>query len=161
VTIDLTAVDYQRFINPSAWPETDRIIAVEQDGGAGYICINHTKRGVWPAAPFLGDPTTETEGTQWYFARINGRWYGGAGEWVRPNQICKDGQTSAEIGPDGSWGGPMSTWVPKPGDLVGYMMSTPARTWPAGRTLDERSNVVVLPWRVNGSVTSQRAKGGR
>jgi hypothetical protein len=45
VTIDLTAVDYQRFINPSAWPETDRIIAVEQDGGAGYICINHTKRG--------------------------------------------------------------------------------------------------------------------
>jgi hypothetical protein len=152
-TIDLRTVDYQRFVNPASWPETSRIIEVDQDGIEGYMCVNHTKRGLWPAAPFLGQADVETEGTQWYFARINGKWYGGAGEWVRPNQICKQGQTSAEIGPDGSWGGPMSTWRPKRGELVGYMMSTPARSWPAGRTLDERSNVVVVPWKEGGIST--------
>ena len=52
-----------------------------------------------------------------------------------------------------SWGGPMTNWVPKAGELVGFMMSTPARTWPAGKTLDERSNVVVQPWMVSGSIT--------
>ncbi|ODS51850.1 MAG: hypothetical protein ABS36_18935 [Acidobacteria bacterium SCN 69-37] len=150
VTIDLRTVDYQRFVNPSAWPETARIIEVDQDGLEGYMCINHTKRGIWPPAPFLGQEDVATEGTQWYFAYIGGKWYGGAGEWVRPNQICKDGQMSESIGPDGSWGGPMSDWVPKRGEFVGYMMSTPARTWPSGRTLDERSNVVVVPWKVGG-----------
>jgi hypothetical protein len=47
----------------------------------------------------------------------------------------------------------MDTWVPKPGELVGYMMTTPARNWPDISTLDERSNIVVLPWKVNGSTT--------
>jgi hypothetical protein len=161
VTIDLHTVNYQRFVNPADWSETDRIIKVDQDGGLGYMCINHTKRGIWPPAPFLGDPDTATEGTQWYFARINGQWYGGAGEWVRPNQICKSGQTSAEIGPDGGWGGPMSKWVPKVGELVGYMMTTPARSYPLGRTLDERSDVVVVPWKVNGVTTPSSVRGVR
>jgi hypothetical protein len=38
----------------------------------------------------------------------------------------------------------MNGWVPKLGELVGYMISTPAR---AGlRTINERSNIVVQPW---------------
>ena len=158
VTIDLRTVDYQRFVDPSGWAETSRIIEVDQDGIEGYMCVRHTKLGIWPPAPFLGQEDVHTEGTQWYFARINGRWYGGAGEWVRPNQVCKEGQTSGEIGPDGSWGGPMTTWRPKRGELVGYMMSTPARTWPAGRTLDERSNVVVVPWKEGGISTPEGAR---
>jgi hypothetical protein len=93
------------------------------------------------------------EANQWYFARINGQWYGGAGEWLRPNQICKEGQKSEDIGKDGTWGGPMDTWIPKRGDLVGYMISTPARTWPKQITIDQRSNVVVQPWVVNGIST--------
>jgi hypothetical protein len=53
---------------------------------------------------------------------------------------------SENIGPDGTWGGPMDTWRPRAGELVGYMMTTPARFWPAMKTLDERSNMVVQPW---------------
>jgi hypothetical protein len=139
-------------VDVSSWPITDRIISVDQDGGDGHICIDHEKSGVWPSVAFV-DPGAEIEANQWYFARINGQWYAGAGEWVRPGQICKTGQMSDSIGPDGTWGGPMDTWVPKPGELVGYMMTTPARNWPDMRTLDERSNVVVLPWKVNGRTT--------
>jgi hypothetical protein len=152
LSIDLSTVDYQRFVNVSSWPVTDRILSVDQDGGDGHICIDHEKRGIWPAVAFV-EPGAEIEANQWYFARINGQWYGGAGEWVRPGQICKTGQMSSSIGPDGTWGGPMDTWVPKPGELVGYMMTTPARNWPDISTLDERSNIVVLPWKVNGSTT--------
>jgi hypothetical protein len=152
LSIDLSTVNYQRFVDVSSWPITNRIISVDQDGGDGHICIDHEKSGVWPAVAFV-DPGAEIEANQWYFARINGQWYAGAGEWVRPGQICKTGQTSGEIGKDGTWGGPMDTWIPKRGELVGYMMTTPARNWPDMRTLDERSNIVVLPWRVNGIST--------
>lgn len=153
LSIDLSRVNYQRFVNISAWPVTNQILDVSQDGADGHMCINHAKRGLLPTAPFEDDPLVPVEATQWYFARINGQWYGGAGEWLRPGQICKDGQKSEDIGKDGTWGGPMDTWIPKRGELVGYMISTPARAWPRWRTVDERSNVVVLPWVVNGIST--------
>ncbi len=153
LSIDLSKVNYQRFVDISKWPVTNRIIGVDQDGGDGHMCINHEKRGQWPTSFFEDNPLVPVEATQWYFARINGQWYGGAGEWLRPNQICKEGQKSEDIGKDGTWGGPMDTWVPRRGELVGYMISTPARAWPTWRTLDERSNVVVQPWQVNGIST--------
>ena len=40
----------------------------------------------------------------------------------------------------------MDTWQPKPGELVGYMVTTPARSYPEFRTLDERSNIILVPW---------------
>lgn len=147
VVIDLTKVNYQRFVSIANWPITDTLIAVEQDGNEpGPMCINHTKRGVWPTSDFFGDPGTQVESNQWYFAFIGGIWYGGSGENMRPGQICKQGQMSEAIGPDGTWGGPMDTWRPRAGELVGFMMTTPARFWPAMKTLDERSNMVVQPW---------------
>lgn len=147
VVIDLTKVNWQRFVNITNWPITDTIVAVEQDGAPpGPMCINHTKRGVWPTSDFFNDPLVQVESNQWYFANIGGTWYGGSGENMRPNQICKQGQMSEAIGPDGTWGGPMDTWAPRAGDLVGYMMTTPARFWPAMKTVDERSNMVVQPW---------------
>jgi hypothetical protein len=36
--------------------------------------------------------------------------------------------------------------VPKPGEVFGLMVTTPARAWPDMRTLDERSNVVLVRW---------------
>ena len=145
-TIDLTTVNFQRFVNVSNWKLTDQIISVVQDGRTGDMCVYHTKSGIWPTTDFLGDPNTQVEGNQWYFANINGQWYAGAGEWLRPGQTCKSGQYTEQIGPDGTWGGPMDTWQPKPGELVGYMVTTPARSYPEFRTLDERSNIILVPW---------------
>jgi len=149
VSINLATVNYQRFYSGvQFWPITDTIISVDQDGGAsdGYMCINHTKRNQWPTSDFLGDPEVPIEANQWYFAFINNQWYAGAGEYLRPNQICKSGQRSEDIGPDGTWAGPMDTWRPQAGELVGYMISTPARAWPDMKTIDQRSNIVTQPW---------------
>lgn len=151
LTIDLHTVNYQRFVNVADWPETDKIISVDQDGGDGHMCIDHAMAGLWPTVDF--EPLVPVEANQWYFARINGQWYAGAGEWLRPGQICKQGQMSANIGPDGTWGGPMDTWVPKRGDLVGYMITTPARAYPDITTINQRSNVIVQPWVVDGIST--------
>jgi hypothetical protein len=159
LTIDLTTVNYQRFVNVSNWKLTDHIISVDQDGNSGNMCINHTKAGLWPTSDFLGDPSVQVEANQWYFAYINGQWYGGAGEWLKPGQICKSGQMSESIGPDGTWDGPMDTWRPQAGELVGYMITTPARSYPDMHTLDERSDIVVQPWhdsRVNTASVRRR-----
>ena len=84
---------------------------------------------------------------QWYFARINGTWYGGAGEWIyRGAGSCKAGQGTFTIGPDSGFGPPFSTWVPKVGELVGFMVTSVAR-FGVQRTVDQRSNVIVQPWR--------------
>jgi hypothetical protein len=41
---------------------------------------------------------------------------------------------------------PLHSWHPQPGEVVGVMASTPARLWPAMRTVDERTNVVLIQW---------------
>jgi hypothetical protein len=33
------------------------------------------------------------------------------------------------------------------GELVGYAVTTPARNYPQTRSVDERTNIVVQPWR--------------
>ena len=39
---------------------------------------------------------------------------------------------------------PLRSYVPRQGDLIGLMMTTPARFYPAMRTVDERTNVVLV-----------------
>jgi hypothetical protein len=41
----------------------------------------------------------------------------------------------------------MRSWAPKVGELVGYMISTPARNYSGMHTINERSNIVIQPWR--------------
>ena len=70
------------------------------------------------------------------------------GEWIyRGASSCKAGQGTHTIGPDSGFGPPFSTWVPQVGELVGFMVSSVARNGPVKRTVDERSNVIVQPWR--------------
>ncbi|HVO30793.1 MAG TPA: hypothetical protein VMV18_08655, partial [bacterium] len=147
----------------SNWAQTGTIIAVEQDGNdatGGAMCISFWTSDNWPSIPFFGDPTVPIFANQWYFAYIGGVWYGGPGEYLRSDRdaICKSGQGTHTIGPDGGWIAPMNTWVPQPGEYVGYMISTPARNWPGLQTINERSNIIVQPWydsSVQGPKTSQ------
>jgi len=128
------------------WTVGSTITDVRQ--GNGQLCIYHTMLGQWPSVPFFGDPGTLVEGNQWVFAFINGRWYGGAADWYRPGQACK-GVDAQSIGRDAFYNPseePLHSWVPQPGERVGYGSSTPARAWPDMRTLDHRTNIVIVPW---------------
>jgi hypothetical protein len=147
--IDLSKVVYLNSPNVSAWPQTAHLSLVEQDGAPpGPVCMTYTDPG-WPDTdwPFDNIDTFGVYANQWYFANIGGTWYGGAGEWLyRGVGSCKAGQGTTTIGPDSGFGPPFSTWVPKPGELVGFMVSSVARNGPVKRTVDQRSNVIVQPW---------------
>jgi hypothetical protein len=126
------------------WPVTSTVTSTTtQDHN---FCINHTMLGSWPTTPFFGDPSTPLEGNQWVFANIGGKWYGGAADWYRPGQACKD-VTRQNIGSDGfyNWE-PLRSWSPAPGETFGVMDSTPARLYPDMRTIDQRTNVVLVKW---------------
>jgi len=155
LTIDLTKVVYLKGPDLSTWRQTGKIISVEQDGNpatGGQMCISFTDPG-WPGAKWIygqpgDDPNFEIYGNQWYFANIGGTWYGGPGEWLyRGASVCKAGQGTRTIGPDSGFGNPFSSWVPKPGELVGYAVSASARALPAMATVQERTDVVLVPWR--------------
>lgn len=162
LAIDLSRVivSYPGAPNPASWPQTATLIAVEQDGNAstgGVMCISFSTSHDWPTIPFLGDPDVQIYANQWYFANIGGQWYGGPAEYLREGRgFCKSGQGTNTIGPDGGWTEPMRSWRPRVGELVGYMMSTPARA--GHRSIDERSNVILQPWRDSslGSATAAR-----
>ena len=78
------------------------------------MCISFTDPG-WPDAKWIyggADPNFGIYGNQWYFANINGTWYGGPGEWLyRGAATCKAGQGTNTIGPDSGFGNPFASWV--------------------------------------------------
>jgi hypothetical protein len=164
LAIDLHRAVFLNSPDVSSWPQTGTLLVVEQDGaGTGPMCMTFTDPG-WPDSPwpFGGpDPNFGVFANQWYFARINGVWYGGAGEWIyRGAGSCKAGQGTRTIGPDSGFGPPFSNWVPQVGELVGYMVSSVARNGPVQRTVDQRTNIIIQPWR-DTSLGSTSVRGVR
>jgi hypothetical protein len=106
--------------NASSWPKTSTLNSISI--GPNSVKFPHSKAGQWPTFTVN---STLLEGNPWFFANIGGQWYGATWEWLRP------GQTSKSISPD-AYGphikrSPMSTWIPSPGEQVGFMVSTRAR----------------------------------
>jgi hypothetical protein len=130
--------------NIASWAITSTVTGTKQIDH--WLCVNHTKLGQWPTGPFFGDPNTLLEGNQWVVAKIHGQWMAGAADWYRPGQACKD-VTQVGMGADSfyNWE-PLKSWVPQVGEEFGLFASTPARMWPIMRTLDERTNVVLVRW---------------
>lgn len=129
--------------NFASWPVGSAVTSTRQ--GNSELCIFHSALGSWPHTQFFDDPNTQVEGNQWVFANIGGRWYGGAADWYRPGQACKDVDANG-IGHDAFPSEPMHSWVPRPGELFGLASSTPARAWPQMATLDQRTNTVLIRW---------------
>jgi hypothetical protein len=154
MTIDLNKVVYLNSPNIASWPRIGFVELVEQDGGGdGPMCIKFTDPG-WPDSPWPyggpgDDPNFGVFANQWYFAKIGGVWYGGAGEWIYRSapSICKSGQGTETIGPDSGFGEPFASWRPRVGELVGYAVTSVARRGSVRRTVDQRTQVVVQPWR--------------
>ena len=145
--IDVSEVTWLH-TNVGGWTATSTITNVRiRDVPAGGICIEHTKAGSWPGIRTRGG--ANLAGNPWVFGKVKGRWYAATYEWLRPGQTCKltvagHKRPSRELGPHIKRP-PLARWVPRSGDLVGFMVSTPARLGPEGR-LRERSNIVVVRW---------------
>jgi hypothetical protein len=107
------------------------------------LCTEHTKAGQWPILPWFDVPGVTVEGNQIMIANIGGTWYGGAGEWLRPGQVCKD--VSGNIGEGVYYDSPpLQFWTPRTGEVVGIAVSTPSRSGQWGTA--ERSNVILIRW---------------
>ena len=105
--------------------------------------VFHTQLGSWPATDFF-EFGPILEGNQFIFANINGVWHGGAADWYRPGQACKG--VDDNIGRDSFSVGPLSNWVPRPGEVFGIAATTPSRLYPGFKTLDHRSDVALIVW---------------
>ena len=133
-------------VNVMSWPVTSTVTSATAQTGA--LCINHTKLGQWPRTIFFDDPNTLVEGNQWVFANIGGIWYGGAADWYRPGQACKDVNAHSIAGDAFYQDGmePLQSWVPRVGETFAVMSTPPARAYPQMRTVEERTNVVLIKW---------------
>ncbi len=126
-----------------SWPQTNTVTDAYHEGDRE--CIT-TEGEAWPTTGFFGDPSVQVEGNIWNFLQIDGTWYAGAGHWYRPGQDCK-GEVDDLFFIEGFLGAyPFSTFRPYDGLIFGIGVSTPARVWPDMKTLDHRSNVVLIPW---------------
>lgn len=127
------------------WPITSRITSLRF--GGGQIHLDHTRRGTWPPVVIANDGTTQ-ESTLWVFFNINGKWYGTGGERWRPGQTDKALSKPSDIGPgwlyDPSRWGPMANYVPRPGELVGFMVAAGSTRSDANINVAERSGVVLI-----------------
>lgn len=139
--VDLAHVVYLKGPNVANWPQTSTITNAYHSGG--NLCIIHTKLGQWPATAFFETPGA-LEGNQWVLANIGGTWYAGAADWYRPGQGCKG--VNNNIGVDSFDKQPLHGWHPQPGETIGVMSTTPARLYPAMKTIDQRTNVVFIKW---------------
>ena len=126
--------------NISDWTVSSTVTGVTFPSAGVDMCIFHTQAGKWPVYVDFG---VAGEGNPWVFANINGQWYGGTFEWLRPGQQCKVVITRENIGGHVKQS-PLSSWVPQSGESVGFAMSTPARS--NLRTSNERSNIVLATW---------------
>jgi len=135
------------------WPVTAKLTDVyfvpnEDD----VLCTVYDQPG-WPETAFTLAPPEEkatVAANQWIFVNINGTWYGGVSAWMRTtSQFCKKDYDQAffqdSLGTSYPFGPAYGT-VLHGGDVIGVMMSTPARAWPEIKTVDERSNIVLVPW---------------
>lgn len=128
--------------NVGDWPITSTVTGVTIDGDT--ICINHTKSGQWPLVSIDGNPPN-IEGNPMIVVKRDGKWYGAGFDWFGEGRTCKHmprdeyGRDQIRVWPlDSSWGGPGS------GEEVGVLVSTPSSDRIPVRSVNERSNIVLV-----------------
>jgi len=125
------------------WPIDSEITSIYVDGG--QTCLDHTKNGIWPWTTFEPPDGGPVEGTHIIFANIGGKWYGGVYDYYRPGQTCK-GTNKWQYGEEQIRSQPMGSWVPAKGEIVGFMVSTPARGGYNTRDLRTYVKAFVFPY---------------
>jgi hypothetical protein len=120
----------------------------------GVFHIDYTHKEQWaPYAIDIGGDGTFQAGTAWIFFYINGQWYGTGGERLRPNQTEKSLDNASRVGEDwfysDAWG-IMHNYRPAPGEMVGFMVTQGLHRAANESPLQERSNLVLIPFPADG-----------
>lgn len=136
----------------SAWPVTSSITSLSFVPGTFHI--DHTKRGQWPGVDIGG---ALQEATVWVIENINGRWYATGGERLRPGQTDKDLSAPSAIATgwfySAHWA-PMNGYVPRVGELVGFMVVAGSTRSDTNAPVKERTGVVFINWPADGTRAS-------
>ena len=130
--------------DPRDWDETSSIKYVEV-GLKGSIEIVHSKAKEWKAVEdgIAGNP--------WMIVPIRGKYYAGTYEWLREGQTVKFGRfrnlydlymEDKKCLADHFKVLPLNKFYPKGGEIVGFFVTTLARSRSYGANGRERSNVV-------------------
>lgn len=124
----------------SGWPQTAKLTASIK---GGTLILDSDKARVWPAAVARAKDGSPLYGNCWLIAKVDGTWYGATFDWMKVGATTRP--TSAVRGTGGHvTRAPLNTYVPRSGERIGFMVSTPART--GERTVNERSNISWLTW---------------
>lgn len=155
MVIDLSTVVIHNSPDVRDWPATSTITRLEFR--VGGVHIEHTKRdgpGAWPnfrPPGWDGD----LQYTLWLIERIDGVWHASGG--IQYWQDCDQNGGAPEnfaaswfYAPD-RWA-PMTGYQPAPGETVGFMVTAGDARNNGTQSVQERSNIVVLPFPVSGSV---------
>lgn len=147
--IDLATVQIHNSPDIRAWRETATITRIEFRHNG--VHIEHTKNlgaGCWPnfrPAGWDGD----LQYTLWLVEWIDGQWHasGGMQFW----QTCEQNGGQPEHFAEGwfyaadRWG-PMTAHQPQPGETVGFLVTAGDARNNGQQTVQERSNLVVIPF---------------
>lgn len=153
--LDLGQVAIHNSPDVKAWPATATITKLEfRSTGVHVEHSKNTGAGAWPnfrPAGWDGD----LQFTLWIFLNIGGKWHGTGGIqfWQTcdqnggpPEEFAKNWYYAA----DRWW--PMTGYQPKPGELVGFMVSAGDARNAGIVSVQERSNIVVIPFPSSGGV---------
>lgn len=144
--VDVTKVNYVcGSPNVSTWAATSRVQLVGFGGGRFFF--DHSRNGSWPR--FVFPDGAEQEATVWALFFINGQWWTGGGERLRPGQTDKELGRPSDIGY--GWYfmpncGPMTGYIPQDGELVGFMATNGNARITDEHVTQERTNIVLIPW---------------
>jgi hypothetical protein len=139
VSIDLASdLSNARFLheNVSQWPITSTLRTVSVSGDS--VLLDYDKAGEWPPGRVGQD---DLAANPWIFVKQDGQWYAATWEWMRPGQTVKG---RASVNGDHIKREPLGNFVPRSGEVYGFMVSGLARG--AERNVKERTNVVFIQW---------------
>lgn len=153
--IDLSTVTILNSHDVRTWPATAQLTKLEFRPSG--VHVEHTKvtgPGSWPnfrPAGWDGD----LQYTLWIFLNIGGRWYGSGciQFWQScdqnggpPEQFAANWYYAAD-----RWA-PMTGHQPQPGEMVGFMVSAGDARNNGQQSVQERSNLVVMPFPRSGDL---------
>lgn len=146
-TLDLSTVQIVSSPDVRSWPITTEI--TELGIHPSVLHIRYDKQGQWPPVDIGG---ALQEATVWIFLQINGEWHATGAERLRPNQTDKPEDVAVSNFIGTSWlydphrWGPMAGYVPKVGELVGFMVAAGSTRSDDHVNVRERSAVVLVRW---------------